>query len=553
LRLGNDSLRTHAVIGLDSGYVVAWGTPYQGIELAAIRDTVLTSGNINNYISLSGTRVRAANDTVKRLGQSPVVLDSLSLFPTLAYVPNRQSVFFSQTHDVYLAWQQGAGSSGVGPFIFFTPIGIKFIPNQRPTIFATAAIEHVSRDLPGCRFIHPCIAADTLRVGVTFEAVEQMSWKGIFNTPSTHVIVLRFRDSVTPGGQILLRWRTPAYAWSNGYEVYQYPSEYYGAHLENTPSVPSALFVNRTAQGGAIFANFVLRQTAYDHASCDIPAIIGGLVIRNPIDPGDDGLWFPIGIKFVTRLPPSFFAEPDSGNTVVDTITKIGTVVRTGVFHAPSGGVTIQWGIQGSSQLGTWLMGAPSDSLLHIPANIVASIQLVRASNNAVLWTSDTVSALSLMSPDPVGFETDIAADSLAGVDSLVYVRMFVYAPINLDYTMSTGFQFIEDPVNYFPKRIRRSNGEESSGEAQLSLSVHPNPVNDKITTVVVNSPFGDEATNLSLYDITGTLIYDLGPVVLKDGHGSGQLDVSGLKSGIYALAVHQKGRVATTKLTVIR
>jgi hypothetical protein len=644
LKLGNDSLRTHAVIGLDSGYVVAWGTPYNGIELAAIRDTVFNSGNYSNYISLSGTRVRAGNVSVKRLGQSPVNLDSLSVFPTLAYVRNRQSVFFSQTHDVYLSWQQGGGASGVGPFIFFTPVGIKFTPGQKPTIVATAAIEHVSRDLPGCRFIHPCIAADTLRVGVTFEAVEQISWKGIFNSPSTHVVVLRFRDSVTTGGQILLRWKTPAYAWSNGNGIYQFPSVvqfpnvprttlrsavpggltwyapdatgdskvmlyqyrqrgldsslrgvdptmvrspftrlstaystsglfyrepdknrdtatspfgysslYYGAHLENTPSVPSALFVNSTPQGGAIFANFVLRQTAYDHSSCDIPAIIGGLVIRNPIDPGDDGYWIPIGIKFVTGLPPSFFAEPDSGNTVVDTITKISTVVRTGEFHAPSGGVTIQWGIQGSSQLGTWLQNAPNDSLLNIPANIVASLQLVRASNNSVLWTSDTVSALSLMSPDPVGFETDIAADSLAGVDSLVYVRMVVYAPINLDYTMSTGFQFIEDPVNYFPKRVRRSNGDESLGEAMLSLSVHPNPVNDKMTTVVVTSPFGDNPTTLKLYDITGNLLFDLGTVVLRDGYGSGQLNVSNLKAGVYSLVVQQKGRVASTKLTVIR
>ena len=165
----------------------------------------------------------------------------------------------------------------------------------------------------------------------------------------------------------------------------------------------------------------------------------------------------------------------------------------------------------------------------------------------------DTVSALSLMSPDPVGFETDIAADSLAGVDSLVYVRMFVYAPINLDYTMSTGFQFIEDPVNYFPKRVRRSNGDESSGEAQLSLSIHPNPANDRTTTVVVNSPFGDEATSLELYDITGMLLYDLGPVVLKEGYGSGQLDVSQLKSGVYSLVIHQKGKVASTRLTVVR
>lgn len=644
--LPNNLLRTPAVVGADSGYAVAWAGPYTGIKIVGIRDTVFTATTASNYISAVST-IRAGNIAVYRLGQAPVILDSLSLFPTLAYVKNKQSVFFGspQTHDVYLAWQQGGGSSGVGPFIYFTPVGMRFPAGYVPVINASALREHVTQDLPGCRFIHPCIAADTLRVAVAFEVPDQLTWKRDFLSAAKNIVTLRFRDSVTPNGQILCRWRTPAYLWAHPDLSYIFPSVvqfpfvptttlrsdipggltwympdgsgdskmmlyrymergldsslhgvdpimvrspfaragtsystsgifyrepnitgdtavnpfgissvYYAARLENTPSLPSALFVNSIPKGGAIFANFVLRQRVYDHESCDIPAIIGGIGVRDKRGLGtEDGSGILFGTKYVNALPLTFFGEPDSGNTVVDTIVNIRNVVRTGVFRSPSGGITIQWGIQGSPTLATWLQMAPSDSILHIPANIVVALQLVRASDNAVLWTSDTVSALSLMSSDPVGFETDIAADSLAGVDSLAYVRMFVYAPLNLDYSVSTGFQFIDDPEFAFPKRVRRSNGDESTGDASISISVHPNPVNDRTTTVVVQSPFGDEATNLELYDITGALLYDLGPVELKDGYGSGQLDVSRLKSGVYSLVVHQKGKVASTKLTVVR
>ncbi len=195
---------TPAVVGIDSGFVVAWATPTNGIETIAVPNRA--------GLSMSDVSVELVSKGV--VSSTGTFTDSLCQFPTLAYVRNDDGI----GHMVHLAWQQSY-NAGMGSEIFYQQIRARFPTGARAVMAALKSPEDVNINMAGCTFAHPCVAADSVRVGVAFESIwPRYRGKG---TPSggVSVITLRFRDSVvTKQG-----WRTLAYYWGDDSSMYRHP------------------------------------------------------------------------------------------------------------------------------------------------------------------------------------------------------------------------------------------------------------------------------------------------------------------------------------------
>jgi hypothetical protein len=185
-----------SVTGLDSGWVVAWGTT-SGIELCAFRDTLHPSVSTfrSNIVTVS------AGGMSFGCMQIPPTLQTIALYPSLAWYPQRATINGTLSQAVHLAWQQDTGNAQ----IFYNLLGARFVPGVLPTL-TTTTNEHVSDGLLACSFRHPSIAADSVRIGVAFE----------MNKPFDTLVVLRFQGA--PARRPLCfgnsKWTGVTYAWA---------------------------------------------------------------------------------------------------------------------------------------------------------------------------------------------------------------------------------------------------------------------------------------------------------------------------------------------------
>lgn len=245
LRMLNEQwmMMTPAVTGLEGGWVVAYASPRDGIDVVALRNDSVP--NLTDDLSFL-MKVRASK--IQFPARTPGVttptltIDSTALFPTLAYVPDTIDVLFAAgpgpARPVHLAWQQSGHDTlaqPAGPFIFYCHVDVEFNTSSRPKLHhITTDIEHVTQGLPGCSFYHPSIGVDSTRIGVAFESHVPAA---PFPIPGPltpfDVITLRFRDSIlTPSTSGARPWNLPVYYWGDPSAEYAYPS------LTLFPSVP---------------------------------------------------------------------------------------------------------------------------------------------------------------------------------------------------------------------------------------------------------------------------------------------------------------------------
>ena len=227
--------RTPAIIGVDSGYIVAWSGLDKGVTVTALKDLppgLLGSGAFSVWDTARIDDVKAAPWEVNYvLG----IGDTTARFTTLASVPYDSTVqinggYISGTETApytppgepvpghyedllmaHLAYQQGAKNTGVGQQIVYHALGYRFPPsdstNTAPTIWASGA-EHVTAKMRECSFLHPSIAVDSARVGVAFEIFQHngsgVTWQ--------KTIGLRFRDTVSTA-TTPRNWQTYVYRW----------------------------------------------------------------------------------------------------------------------------------------------------------------------------------------------------------------------------------------------------------------------------------------------------------------------------------------------------
>lgn len=640
-----------AVTGTDGGWIVAWGSPLDGIELVGVRNRA--NPTVGQDVSLVGkVRAVAVADNAKT-----IYLDTICSYPTLAYVsnatfPGTDTTAAKTLHWAHLAWQQGNDSSqtvvaGKGPYIMYKRVGVDIPDSGRPMLNLTTLEEHVSQGLPGCRFLHPSIAADSVRVGVAFEShmlIAPMSLPSSKPVGPIQAVTLRFRDTVVPGGLAGAAggWRTQVYLWGDSINRYEYPSftqfpkrsrtaalfapvgalawhglptfgttrtrqyfyrtgdrmnvelpfgqyptmmnapyvaasplshtgvlyrgdattgfsavrgwgetaTYYPGStlMEPTGSAFTGLFAAAPKAHG-IYGGFTLGNwSAVDSgASCDFKVISGGLrfswpKLEYPPDHEDGG----------PGLPPVFGGVPEQGKTWVTSIEEAGEISRTNVFPAGTVAVPVKRYISKSPGLESWLSLYPYDSAMGSAADVKLLLELVRSSDERVLWEDDTVSARylsGLVSNEEVAVPVHLYATEGEGV----YIRLRAVATAGLEYDVSGGFHFYEDlPGIWLTKRSTgEGEGQKGSGgevESALRVEVIPNPTRGEVRIVWAGESGGEAEIVIS--DITGRRLHraqqEAGAreFVWSAGH---------LPPGTYYVTLRTGNKQATRQFSVVR
>lgn len=646
---------TPAVTGADSGYVVAWAAPKPGIEVVAVRDKAnpTLAADVSNVGVVFAPNVTVAYRT--NMGTVNVTLDSLCLFPTLAYKRNFSLMpnTFTSFHFVHMAFQQGMAA---GPFIMYKMIGAKFGGAGKPVLALTEPIEHVSRNLPSCSFYHPSIAVDSFRIAVAFESMNFLrNLVGFAPTPR-RAVTLRVRDLITPtGGRVGMMWNTPAYYWGDSAADHMWPSLtefpnirsswlaqrpegalawmrtpgpsgtsqqrfyrygekmsavlpngkyptmmlapfdcvtplaasgtfyrgddpvkfqrtrklggtgwYYPGVVENVPKNTSSLFLGASQPKGQILGFTAFGNYApLPGATCSLPALIGGIrwyldelgngtVTTTPASSSTSGATQPpIG------LPTSFFRAPDTlGTTMLDTVAKAWEITRTAPFTADTI-VKVRRVLWGTDSLYYWLNGSPYDTTTGTPANIYTRLELVRASDDSLLWSSDTVSARGV-GVRVLEEDVEIPVNTYANDTTPVYVRMRMYPTRYLEYDLSGGFSFEEDTTMSMVAKVVRYQGRERErtdaavAGARMALTVVPNPLRAEGELRLRLPAAG--LVSVRIFDMMGRLVRTLPEFTIAyPGDYSVKLDLEGLVSGRYSVQVESGGERGATQFAIVR
>ncbi len=230
--------RTPAVVGLDSGYVVAYANPPKGIDVVAIAAEVC--GVISNADTATVTNLHATQS------QIDTSLGSTCLLPTLAQVPSLETVETGgavgyggygiegpsspfEGHIVHLAYQQGESVDADGQNIIYHRIAVRFPYAGQPQLWVLDP-ELVTAGLHGCSYRRPSIAADSTRIGIAFQR------RGY---PNDETVALRFRPV---GFDSTMSWRrwwlTPVYYFASSNPYYRGWHEY--PSLTEFPLVPTS-------------------------------------------------------------------------------------------------------------------------------------------------------------------------------------------------------------------------------------------------------------------------------------------------------------------------
>jgi hypothetical protein len=329
--------------------------------------------------------------------------------------------------------------------------------------------------------------------------------------------------------------------------------KYYPGVMENTPALSNLAFKTATTAGGRIFSYFqATRDTTPGTSWCQVPVLIGGIRFdreQMPIDAKN---------KVMRRddapgLPDAFFADPVDGETGVASFEEAMNVTRTSTFRAGSEPVSIGRVVFSPGHLLAWLATMPYDSTMGSPADIKVLTELVRASDDVVLWQDDTISARA-NSGIRLDETVEVPTDDYEGMD--VYIRLRAVATAELDPVVTAGFGFDEDTSSTtFQKVIRpRSEGRALRGTAPavIDVSVVPNPLTDR----------GELRLQLMLPGMMRTGIYDMLGRLVKElpafdaptpGEYKLELDLADLPKGVYTVHVEQGDYRASSRFTVVR
>jgi hypothetical protein len=329
--------------------------------------------------------------------------------------------------------------------------------------------------------------------------------------------------------------------------------KYYPGIMENTPASLNIAFTAATTSGGRIFSYFqAVRDTTPGTSWCQVPVLIGGIRFDRDQMPIDGKL------KVMRRedapgLPDAFFADPVDGETGVASFEEAMNVTRTSTFRAGSEPVNIGRVVFSPGHLLAWLATMPYDSTMGSPADIKVLTELVRASDDVVLWQDDTISARA-NSGIRLDETVEVPVDDYEGID--VYIRLRAVATAELDPVVSAGFGFDEDTSSTtFQKVIRpRTEGRALPGKAPavIEVSVVPNPLMER----------GELRLQLMLPGLMRTGIYDMLGRLVKElpafdatspGEYKLELDLAELPKGIYTVRVEQGNYQVSTRFTIVR
>ncbi|MCB9214784.1 MAG: T9SS type A sorting domain-containing protein [Candidatus Kapaibacterium sp.] len=640
-----------AVVGFDGGWIIAWGAPTNGIEVAALRNETVpdVTDDRSNISVVRGQQLSYPS----RFGLTNVTvpLDSISMYPTLAYVPNEEVLNEGQSNEQHLrwghlAWQQGADSSesiqSSGPYIMYKKIGVEWRwDSVKPLLKVNQPVEHVSQSLPGCRFYHPSIAADSLRVGVAFESRALLVPRHIPGGGSIgeiKAVTLRFRDSLKADGTSAnaRRWSSPAYYWGDSSNFYVYPS------LTEFPIKPRADLLN-TPEGALAWFNQTdgTSQWSYRYGELlpgSLPdgnyptMMLAPAVVEEPVTQtgvlyretdsftrargwGETGTYYPArmitdetyaldgfrdiftvlprtsgihahlsigsrlpvsstpcnfavvqaGLAFdhvdggqrdtFTIVPGTFFSPPENGDTWIEDPDDGSKVVRTEAFPAGTITTTIRRYVGRTSDAVTWLNTFPYDTVMLSQPDVKILTELVRVTDDVVLWQDDTISVRD-MTTDALAEVMTVPTDAVTPSGTMVYTRIRAVPTLDVEYLLSAGFQFYEDntawitsPKRSSPWQIEQQSGNEA-GESILRVQIIPNPAKDRADVrVTVQNP---GTVTVSVWSLLGEQLAELPPITAETaGIYTVAVDLSNVRPGTYLVKAETNGTIATSRIHV--
>lgn len=343
---------------------------------------------------------------------------------------------------------------------------------------------------------------------------------------------------------------TPAYTSGNG--------SYMDGLLLNHPSRPDTNFTAIAGNSLRVFMSKSLRLTLIARfpaiGACGLPTFSGALIPIASLNP--DRIYPDTGITLDPTLPPTFFAPPDSGRTLMETLDDGSDISRTSIFSTSGAPVLIRRLVIGSEFLVDWLDGQPYDSAGGSPANLRSYLELVRNSDGVVLWRGDTITARSV-ADSSFDDKVEIPSHMVAPPGTAVYIRLRVQPTtgiIDTTYDISAGFYNELDSTDPgFLKliRSRRAPASTESG-ARVEISVAPNPTAGPME-VKLNIPFSG-FMRINIYDMLGTKIKELPRQSIPTaGEYVVPLDVSGIPNGIYTLQVEIGGLRNSARISVSR
>ena len=235
----------------------------------------------------------------------------------------------------------------------------------------------------------------------------------------------------------------------------------------------------------------------------------------------------------------------------------VSKVARTSLFTAPAtDSIRVVRYAGVSDSVFAWLDTFGWDSARNSPADIWTVVEVVRASDSAILWRGDTISARDLDTLGaPVNKALWVPVGDVADSGEMVYIRTRSFTSPLVSYDVSGGFTYYTDetPPLVVPKpALRYGEFGNRSRESVLSLAVVPNPMTSgRVSTLHVSSRVTGEI-RVSVWDVRGKRLGEL-PLIEADkvGTWSVQLDLEGLKPGTYIVRAESAGELGVVQVVV--
>jgi len=336
---------------------------------------------------------------------------------------------------------------------------------------------------------------------------------------------------------------------------------YYPGYFDNTPASPIEI-LSSPPPTTTIHAEGEIRKKSLFYFS-DCPTTSGGskvgLLWSVRTDLPDSGIPpgpppQPNGSLSSLGMPPAFFPRSLGLNDAATTASDLGNITRTPSFTVDTTTITVTRTVSGDDSLMAWLNSEPNDPITGLPANIYYSVQVVRDSDNVVLWTGDTVSARGVAA-DTVEEEITVPVQSVASAGTAVHVRLAAITSYNLDYSVASRFQFNEQGSGAPAKRVIRSTNSTASASASESIGVRmiPNPMHSASGELRITAPAAGTAA-ISIYDLLGNRVMVLPAIdVKRAGEYAVPVDLAGLRDGVYVVDVRSGTGRGTTRITLVR
>jgi len=333
---------------------------------------------------------------------------------------------------------------------------------------------------------------------------------------------------------------------------------YYPSYLENGPGASNDVLLKPKPEGVVIKALFGVVLKDKTKTCLGSVTVYGGLGFRNPSVPELPGrlrLPLPPPPDDSTKpgLPPVFFALPPAIRMTLDSVPDVKLVTRTSVFTSALIPVDVHRWIDVNDSVTSLLLSAPFGG--GPPSDVKILTELIRASDDAVLWSDDTISVRQ--SGDVrIDEMVQVPVPSVTPPGTEVYIQMRPIVMGTIEHSAFAGFFFGEDSAEDGGKSMQKvvlpKDKMIGASGSQLAVVVIPNPARDRAEVRLHLMNAG--RLRVAVYDMLGRQVKALPEQqVGHSGEYVMELNLSDLGSGTYTVRADSGAQHAVTQMVVVR